>query len=99
VSGQVHAPASLPTGKQHPHTHWMGDRRYGIRVCIQNFPDWPPGERMKLRVSLVSFAAMTLYVASEQVFIVVSIYLFIDSLRKLLDTPSYKCKGEVIPVP
>jgi hypothetical protein len=38
--------------------------------------------------SLVSFAAITLCVASQQVFIVV-VYFVIDSVRKLLDTPSY----------
>jgi hypothetical protein len=37
----------------------------------------------------VSFAAVTLCVASQRVFIVVSIYFVIDSVRKLLDTPSY----------
>jgi hypothetical protein len=36
-------------------------------------------------VSLVSFAAITLCVASQRVFIVV--YFVIDSVRKLLDTP------------
>jgi hypothetical protein len=35
----------------------------------------------------VSFAAITLCVASHQVFIVV--YFVIDSVRKLLDKPSY----------
>jgi hypothetical protein len=34
----------------------------------------------------VSFAAITLYVASQRMFIV---YFVIDSVRKLLDTPSY----------
>jgi hypothetical protein len=56
-----------------------------------------PGERTAtgtafcaiLRVSLVSFAAMTLCVASQRVFIVVSMYFVIDSVRKLLDTPLY----------
>jgi hypothetical protein len=38
----------------------------------------------------VSFAAITLRVASQRVFIVVSLYIFIDSVRKLLDTSSYK---------
>jgi hypothetical protein len=38
-----------------------------------------------LWVSLVSFAAITLYVASQLVFIVVSVYFVIDSVRKLLD--------------
>jgi hypothetical protein len=38
----------------------------------------------------VSFAAITLFVASQPVFIVVSVYLVIDSVRKRLDTPSYK---------
>jgi hypothetical protein len=37
---------------------------------------------------LVSFAAITLCVASHRVFIVV-VYFVIDSVRKLLDTPSY----------
>jgi hypothetical protein len=41
-----------------------------------------------LWVSLVSFAAITLCIASQQVFIVVSVYFVIDSVRKLLDTPS-----------
>jgi hypothetical protein len=43
-----------------------------------------------LWVSLVTFAAITLCVASQRVFIVVSIYI-IHSVRKLLDTPSHKC--------
>jgi hypothetical protein len=42
-----------------------------------------------LWVSLVSFAAITLCIASKRVFIVVSVYFVIDSVRKLLDTPSY----------
>jgi hypothetical protein len=37
----------------------------------------------------VSFAAVTLCVASQQVFIVAVAYFFIDSVRKLLVTPSY----------
>jgi hypothetical protein len=37
----------------------------------------------------VSFAAITLYVASQRVFIVVSGYFVIDSVRKLLDRRSY----------
>jgi hypothetical protein len=32
---------------------------------------------------------MTLYVTSQRVFIVVSLYFVIDSVRKLLNTPSY----------
>jgi hypothetical protein len=65
------------------------------------FPDWAPGARTAngiavtrcnciviLLVSLVSFAAITLCDAS-QVFTVVSVYFVIDSIRKLLDTPSY----------
>jgi hypothetical protein len=41
-----------------------------------------------LWVSLVSFAAITLCVASRRVLIVIVVY-FVDSVRKLLDTPSY----------
>jgi hypothetical protein len=37
----------------------------------------------------VSFAAITLCVASQRVFIVVSVYFVIVLVRKLLDTPSY----------
>jgi hypothetical protein len=37
----------------------------------------------------VSFAAITLCVASQRVFIVVSAYFVFDSIRKLLDTRSY----------
>jgi hypothetical protein len=42
----------------------------------------------------VSFAAITLYVASQLVFIVVSLYFVIDSVRKLLDTPSCRQNAE-----
>jgi hypothetical protein len=41
-----------------------------------------------LWVSLVSFTAITLCVASERVFIVV-VYFVVDSVRKLLDIPLY----------
>jgi hypothetical protein len=37
----------------------------------------------------VSFAAITLCVAIQLVFIVVIVYFFVDLVRKLLDTPSY----------
>jgi hypothetical protein len=42
-----------------------------------------------LWVSLVSFAVITLCVASQRVFMFVVVYFVIDSVRKLLDTPSY----------
>jgi len=37
----------------------------------------------------VTFAAITLCIASQRVSIVVSVYFIIDSVRKRLDTPSY----------
>jgi hypothetical protein len=37
----------------------------------------------------VSFAAITFCVVSQRVFIFVSVYFIIDSVRKLLVTPSY----------
>jgi hypothetical protein len=40
----------------------------------------------------VSFAAITLCVAFQRVFIVAVVYFVIDSVRKLLDTPSYEQK-------
>jgi len=42
-----------------------------------------------LGVSLVSFAAITLCVASQRVFIAAVVDFVIDSARKVLDTPSY----------
>jgi hypothetical protein len=42
-----------------------------------------------LWISLVSFAAITLCVDSQRLFIVLVVYFFIDSLRKLLDIRSY----------
>jgi hypothetical protein len=48
-----------------------------------------------LSVSLVSFAAITLCVASQRVFIIVVVaYFVMHSVRKLLDTPSY-CPTEM----
>jgi hypothetical protein len=46
----------------------------------------------------VSFAAITLCVASQLVFIVavVVVYFIIDSVRKLLDTPTYDAPHYVI---
>jgi hypothetical protein len=37
----------------------------------------------------VNFAAITLRVASQRVFIAAAVYFVIDSVRKLLDTPSH----------
>jgi hypothetical protein len=42
-----------------------------------------------LSVSLVSFAAITLCVASQRGIPKVSVYFVIDLVRKRLDTPSY----------
>jgi hypothetical protein len=39
----------------------------------------------------VSFASITLCVASQRVFVVAVVYFVIDSVRKLLDTPSCVC--------
>jgi hypothetical protein len=50
-------------------------------------------------VSLMSFASITLYVASQRVFIVVRVYFVIDSVRNLLDTPSYDMKLHLFTVP
>jgi hypothetical protein len=50
------------------------------RSCITN-----------LWVSLMSFATIALCVASQRVFIAVSIHFIINSVQKLLDTPC-KCK-------
>jgi hypothetical protein len=42
----------------------------------------------------VSFAAILLCVASQRVFVFV-VYFVIDSVRKLLDTPSYLLKRSI----
>jgi hypothetical protein len=75
---------------------------HGCTRVIQKFPDWLPERELQMVqlcatrcsciaifwVSLVSFAAITLCVASQRVFVIV-VYFFMDSVRKLLDTPSY----------
>jgi hypothetical protein len=46
----------------------------------------------------VSFTAITLCIASQRVLIfiiVVVVHFVIDSVRKLLDTPSYLCENVV----
>jgi hypothetical protein len=40
----------------------------------------------------VNFAAITLCVASQRIFVIVVVYFVIDSARKLLDTPSYSVR-------
>jgi hypothetical protein len=45
----------------------------------------------------VSFAAITLYVASQRVIPKVSVYFVIDSVRKLLVTPSFCGSGGIAP--
>jgi len=44
----------------------------------------------------MSFAAITLFVASQRVFIVVSVYFVMDSVRKLLDTPLYSARRNAL---
>jgi len=39
----------------------------------------------------VNFVAITLGVPSQRVFVVDIVHFVIDSVRKLLDTPSYRC--------
>jgi hypothetical protein len=77
------------------HTH-----KY-TRVCIQNFRTGHLERELQMAqlsatrctciatlwVSLVSFAAITLCIASQRVLVVV--YFVIDSVQKLLDTSSY----------
>jgi hypothetical protein len=46
----------------------------------------------------VSFAAINLCVASKRVFIVGSIYFVIDSVRKLLYTPSFSTGSQQGPI-
>jgi hypothetical protein len=79
----------------------VGPTKKCIRGYIQKFPDWTPGATTEngrpitrysciaiLWVSLASFAAITLCVASQRVFVVV-VYFVSDSVRKFFDIPSY----------
>jgi hypothetical protein len=64
----------------------------GLAACSENckwYSSLPLGAVVSLFCEsvLVSFVAITLCVASQRVLIVV--YFVIDSVRKLLDTPSY----------
>jgi hypothetical protein len=145
VSGQLHTPAALPSGRS-PGTHWIGGwvgPRAGLDAVVKRKiptpyrdsnsppPDHParspalchwatpaplnycnnPGVPRSFRtgrlerelqmvqlsatrcscdtilwVSLARFAAITLCVAPQRMFIVV--YFVIETVRKLLDTPS-----------
>jgi hypothetical protein len=114
MSGQLHAPAALPPGKE---PLFLLDRRLGGLLSFSTIKlysntryesvsksfrtGWLERELQMIHlsatgcsciiilwVSLVSFAAITLCVASQRVFIVVTVY-FVDSVRKLLDTPAY----------
>jgi hypothetical protein len=85
------------------HTIERGERYIYIRGCIQIFRTGHLERELQivqlsatrcsciaiLRVSLVSFAAIALCVASQDVFIFVVVYFVIDSIRRLLDTLSY----------
>jgi hypothetical protein len=51
-----------------------------------------------LWVSLVSFAVITLCIASQRLFVAVSIHFVINSVRKLLDTPFYTLQNPEISV-
>jgi hypothetical protein len=67
----------------------------------KKFPDWPPGARTANGTVLClqsyhyfvsrsnEFCRHNLCVASQRVFIFVVVYFVMDSVRKLLDTPSY----------
>jgi hypothetical protein len=63
-----------------------------LRGCNQKFPNWPPANgtalchQVQLYRYFVSFAAITVCVATQRVFI--AVYFVIDPVRKLLDTPS-----------
>jgi hypothetical protein len=48
-----------------------------------------------LWVSQVSFAAITFFIASQWVCIFVIVYFVTDSVRRLLDTPSYNTRAEL----
>jgi hypothetical protein len=66
---------------------------FGLAACSENCKWYGSATSCSciaiLWVSLVSFAAITLYVASQRVFIVFCCLFHYDSVRKLLDTPSY----------
>jgi hypothetical protein len=77
-------------------------KKANIRGSIQKFPDRPPEARNKNSTALCHYVHFCCYfmsqccefcchnhfVASQQVFIFVSVYFVIESVRKLLDTPS-----------
>jgi hypothetical protein len=84
-------------------TRVVGRLEAAVRGCIQKFPDCRLERELQmvqfsctkcsfiaiLWVNLVSFAAVTLCVASQRVIPKVNIYFVIDSVRKLLDILSY----------
>jgi hypothetical protein len=80
-----------------------------IGRCIQKFPDWPPGARTANGTALWHWVQLYCYVVSQSsefcrhnplCCFSTSVYyccLFLDSVRKLLDIPSYA--GSLWPTP
>jgi hypothetical protein len=74
-----------------------------IRACIQKFPEWPPGARIANGTALCHKAQLYRYFVSQSsefcrhkplCCISTSVYyccfyFVIDSVRELMDTPSY----------
>jgi hypothetical protein len=70
-----------------------------VRGCIQKFPDWPPGARTANGTALCHQVQLYHSVSQSSEFrrhnalccfsTSVCHYFVIDSVRKLLDTPSY----------
>jgi hypothetical protein len=75
-----------------PYSVVVGYRRSRSPCCLQcQSEETEHGKRARAHThTRVSFAAMTLCVASQRVFIVV-VYFVIDSVRKLLDITLYAC--------
>jgi hypothetical protein len=80
-----------------------------LQECIQKFPDWPPGARTANGTALCHKVQLYRYFVSQSsefwrhdplccfptsVYCCRRIYFIIDTVRKLLDTPSYTGKEE-----
>jgi hypothetical protein len=73
---------------------------WNVRGCIHKFPDWPPGARTALGVAilwacLVSFAAITLCVASQRVFNVVVYFVMTQSGNFRIHPRTFSVTGNV----
>jgi len=102
-SWKIHTQLQSENMKGRDHLEDLEVSGKAIRRYIQKFPDWPPGARTANGIALCHWVQLYHYFVSQSsefchhnhlccfstIIPKVSVYSVIDSVRKLLDTPSY----------